>query len=131
MSEVTIKDIARLCGVGVSTVSRAINDHPDINPTTKKHKEEDAILSAARQKALENETKIIDQAKAEAANIIERANHQAELEMKKAQDEIKKEIITVASMVAGKAVSEKLDIEIQDSLIDDTLKEIGEKTWQS
>lgn len=95
------------------------------------HKEEDAILSAARQKALENETKIIDQAKAEAANIIEHANHQAELEMKKAQDEIKKEIITVASMVAGKAVSEKLDIEIQDSLIDDTLKEIGEKTWQS
>ena len=95
------------------------------------HKEEDAILSAARQKALENETKIIDQAKAEAANIIERANHQAELEMKKAQDEIKQEIITVASMVAGKAVSEKLDIEIQDSLIDDTLKEIGEKTWQS
>ena len=54
-----------------------------------------------------------------------------ELEMKKAQDEIKKEIITVASMVAGKAVGEKLDIEIQDSLIDDTLKEIGEKTWQS
>ena len=95
------------------------------------HKEEDAILSAARQKALENETKIIDQAKAEAANIIERANHQAELEMKKAQDEIKKEIITVASMVAGKAVSDKIDIEIQDSLIDDTLKEIGEKTWQS
>ena len=95
------------------------------------HKEEDAILSAARQKALENETKIIDQAKAEAANIIERANHQAELEMKNAQDEFKKEIITVASMVAGKAVSEKLDIEIQDSLIDDTLKEIGEKTWQS
>ena len=95
------------------------------------HKEEDAILSAARQKALENETKIIDQAKAEAANIIARANHQAELEMKKAQDEIKKEIITVASMVAGKAVSEKLDIEIQDSLIDDTLKERGEKTWQS
>ena len=95
------------------------------------HKEEDAILSAARQKALENETKIIDQAKAEAANIIARANHQAELEMKKAQDEIKTEILTVASMVAGKAVSEKLDIEIQDSLIDDTLKEIGEKTWQS
>ena len=95
------------------------------------HKEEDAILSAARQKALENETKIIDQAKAEAANIIERANHQAELEMKKAQDEIKKEIISVAALVAEKVVSDKIDIEIQDSLIDDTLKEIGEKTWQS
>lgn len=35
MESVNIKDIARLCGVGVSTVSRAINNHPDINPETK------------------------------------------------------------------------------------------------
>ncbi len=35
MEEVTIKDVARICGVGVSTVSRAINNHPDINPETK------------------------------------------------------------------------------------------------
>ena len=35
MEKVTIKDIARICGVGVSTVSRAINNHPDINPETK------------------------------------------------------------------------------------------------
>ena len=74
---------------------------------------------------------IIEDAKAEAANIIARANKQAELEMKKAQDEIKKEIISVAALVAEKVVSDKIDIEIQDSLIDDTLKEIGEKTWQS
>ena len=31
----TIKDIAKKCGVGISTVSRALNDHPDINPETK------------------------------------------------------------------------------------------------
>ena len=37
MEELTIKDIARLCGVGVSTVSRAINNHPDINARTKAH----------------------------------------------------------------------------------------------
>lgn len=35
MGEVTIKDIARICGVGVSTVSRAMNNHPDINVETK------------------------------------------------------------------------------------------------
>lgn len=35
MEEITIKDIARMCGVGVSTVSRAMNNHPDINPETK------------------------------------------------------------------------------------------------
>ncbi len=36
MAEITIKDIAKQCGVGISTVSRAINNHPDINPETKK-----------------------------------------------------------------------------------------------
>ncbi len=35
MDQMTIKDIARMCGVGVSTVSRAINNHPDINEETK------------------------------------------------------------------------------------------------
>ncbi|MBQ8597068.1 MAG: LacI family DNA-binding transcriptional regulator [Lachnospiraceae bacterium] len=35
MPEITIKDIAKQCGVGISTVSRAINNHPDINSETK------------------------------------------------------------------------------------------------
>jgi len=35
MESITIKDIARICGVGVSTVSRALNNHPDINPETR------------------------------------------------------------------------------------------------
>lgn len=35
MKTITIKDIARKCGVGVSTVSRAINNHPDISEETK------------------------------------------------------------------------------------------------
>lgn len=95
------------------------------------HKEEDAILSAARKRAFENEAKILDQARAEAANIIARANRQIELEQKKAEDDIKKEIISVASMIAEKVVKEQIDTRIQDSLIDETLKEIGERTWQS
>ncbi len=35
MKEITIKDIAKMCGVGVSTVSRAINNHSDISEKTK------------------------------------------------------------------------------------------------
>ena len=35
MADITIRDIAKRCGVGVSTVSRAINNHPDVNPATK------------------------------------------------------------------------------------------------
>ncbi|MDO4187661.1 MAG: LacI family DNA-binding transcriptional regulator [Lachnospiraceae bacterium] len=36
MEQITIKDIARMCGCGVSTVSRALNNHPDINEATRK-----------------------------------------------------------------------------------------------
>lgn len=36
MADITIKEIAERCGVGVSTVSRALNDHSDINADTKK-----------------------------------------------------------------------------------------------
>lgn len=32
---ITIKDIAKMCGCGVSTVSRALNNHPDINEETR------------------------------------------------------------------------------------------------
>ncbi len=35
MAEITIKDIAKMCGCSVSTVSRALNNHPDINANTK------------------------------------------------------------------------------------------------
>ena len=35
MAAITIIDIAKMCGVGVTTVSRAINNHPDINEDTK------------------------------------------------------------------------------------------------
>lgn len=35
MSDLTIVDIAKLAGVGVSTVSRVINKHPDVSASTK------------------------------------------------------------------------------------------------
>ena len=55
----------------------------------------------------------------------------AELEKKKAADDVKKEIISVASAMAGKVVSASIDTNVQDQLIDETLKEMGESTWLS
>lgn len=92
-------------------------------------KEAEAILSEARQKALQNEAKIIDEAKEEASRIIERANRQAELERKAAADDMKKEMIQVAALMAQKIVAQTVDTKIQDSLVEETLKEIGDKTW--
>ncbi|GAA0743642.1 LacI family DNA-binding transcriptional regulator [Clostridium oceanicum] len=36
MVNLTIKDISRIAGVGVSTVSRVLNDHPDVKDETRK-----------------------------------------------------------------------------------------------
>jgi F-type H+-transporting ATPase subunit b len=94
-------------------------------------KEADEILSAARKKALANEAKIVAEAKEEAARIIARANEEATLEKKRAVDDVKKEMITIASAMAAKVVSASIDTTIQDSLVEETLKEMGDTTWLS
>ncbi len=94
-------------------------------------KEAETILAEARKKALANENKIVADAKEEAARIIERAGVEAELEKKKAADEVKREMVVLASMMAGKVVSAAIDTTVQDSLVEETLKEIGESTWLS
>ena len=94
-------------------------------------KDADAVLSEARQKAVKNEEQIIAQAKDEAANIIRQARNEAELEKQKAADEVKTQIIDVASLMAGKVVAASIDTKVQDSLIEETLKEVGKSTWQS
>lgn len=92
-------------------------------------KEAEAILSEARRKALANENQIVAQAKEEAARILERARVEAELEKQKMADDVKKEMISIASMLAGKVVSASIDTTVQNQLIDETLKEMGEGTW--
>lgn len=94
-------------------------------------KEAEEILSDARKRALANENKIIAQAKEEAAGIIERAKVEAELEKQKAADDVKREMVVIASMMAGKVVKASIDTSIQESLVNETLKEIGESTWLS
>ena len=94
-------------------------------------KEAEAILGEARKRALNNENQIVAEAKEEAAHILERARVEAELEKQKVSDEVKREIIAVAAVMAGKVVSASIDTAVQNQLIDDTLKEMGEKTWLS
>mgnify|MGYP003308651343 CR=1 FL=1 len=94
-------------------------------------KEAEAILSEARQKALKNEQRIIDEAKEEARRIIKHAQEEALLEQKRAMDDVKREIIDVAALMAQKVVSASIDTEIQDTLIEETLKEMGDSTWLS
>ena len=94
-------------------------------------RESEEILSEARRKAKVNEAQIVAEAKEEANRIIERARTEAELEKQKAADDVKREMVVLASLMAGKVVKASINTEVQESLVNDTLKEIGESTWLS
>lgn len=95
------------------------------------NKEAEAILSETRKKAQKKENEIVGEAKAEAGRILERANKEIELEKSKVKDEVKKEMITVASLMAGKVAAASIDEKAQAELIENTLKEMGDETWQN
>ena len=94
-------------------------------------KEVEAILSEARKKAIANESRIIAEAKEEAARIIAQAEKEAELEKKRVAAEVKQEMISVASLMAAKVISAQVNTSIQDELVEETLKEMGDTTWRS
>ena len=94
-------------------------------------KEVETILAEARKKALDNEVAIIAQAKEEASKITARAREEAALEQKRVADEMKQQMISVAAAMAQKVVSAQIDANVQSSLVEETLREMGETTWQS
>ena len=94
-------------------------------------KEAEEILTDARKRGMANEAKIVAEAKDEAAKIVERARVEAELEKQKMADEVKREMIAVASVMAARIVQANIDANAQHQLIEETLKEIGDSTWLS
>ncbi len=89
------------------------------------------ILSDARSKALSRENEIVADAKEEASRIIDVARQEAELEKKRVKDEVKQEMISVASIMSEKIVAASIDADKQNALIEQTLEEIGDETWLS
>jgi len=92
-------------------------------------REVDVILNNAHKTGLENEARIVSKAKEEAARIIARAKEEACLEQNRMQDEVKREMIVIATLLASKIVASSMDMKAQDDLVEQTLKEIGESTW--
>ena len=63
-------------------------------------KEAQEILDAARKKAKKQEADILSEAREEANRIVDRANREIELEKKKALEDMKTEIVPIASLMA-------------------------------
>ena len=89
------------------------------------------IMNTARKRAKKQEDEIIAEAKDEAGRIVKRAEKEIALEKNKARDDIKQEIITVATIMTEKFVTDSMDESKQKELFDDALEKIGEDTWQS
>ncbi len=89
------------------------------------------LLADARRKALDKEKEIVEKASEEAHLIKVRAEKEVELEKDKVRDEMKQEMVQVASAMAGRFVAASMDEDKQAQLIDETLKEMGDDTWQN
>lgn len=92
--------------------------------------EAEDIISGARNKARKQEEQIMDEAKIERQRILTRAKEEAKLEKERAADEMKREMIAIASMMAAKAVSASMKPEIQNALVEETMREMGDHTWR-
>lgn len=53
------------------------------------------------------------------------------LERARVADEMKREMIAVAAMMAAKVAAASVTPEVQNKLVEETLREMGERTWRS
>lgn len=88
--------------------------------------EANSILLDATEHAKSRGDKIVSEAKAVAEGIIRQAEFEAELEHKKAVDEIKREIVEVSGAIAEKMLEREIDTENHRNLIDSFIEKIGE-----
>lgn len=95
--------------------------------------EQDAeeIVNQGRKKALRREEEIVGEAQREALLLRERAEKEIALEKSRVRDEVKQEMISVAAAMAGRFVAESMTEAKQEQLVEETLNEMGDDTWQS
>ena len=93
-------------------------------------REAEEILRDARKRGLDNQTAIVNEANEEAARIRQRAKREIELEKQHAMDDVKNEVVTLASAIAAKVVSAGIDTRVQNDLVEETIRELDEGKWQ-
>lgn len=86
----------------------------------------DEILKKASERADVRSEQILSDAKEKADGMIRQAQEQAVLEQKKAQTEIKKEIVDISAMLTEKMLAREINTEDHRKMIDDVISEIGE-----
>ncbi len=93
------------------------------------NQEADEIIREAHKKALNKEKATIAKAKEEADRLLTRAQLDIEREQLKAKDDIKKEIVGIATLMASKFVESSMSERVRHQLLDESIKEMGDTTW--
>ncbi|MBQ2826459.1 MAG: F0F1 ATP synthase subunit B [Clostridia bacterium] len=88
--------------------------------------EAQSIIKTANDKANENSDRIIGDAKDKARDIIRRAEAEADLEYKKAQDDIKQEIVVVSTVLTEKMLEREIDEKDHRELIEAFISNMGD-----
>lgn len=86
-------------------------------------KERDEILHQAYKKAMEKSDQMLFDARREAESIHSRALAELETERQNMDDELRRQMIEIATLMAGRFVEVSIDRETQDRLIENALTE--------
>ena len=89
--------------------------------------ESEEILRRAVRRAELREEEILREADKKAARIMERAEEQIELEKKRAVNDVKDEVSSIALGIAEAVIERDIDKKDHDSLIDEFIDKLGEK----
>ncbi len=88
--------------------------------------EAESIIKDAEAVAYNRGEKIVEQANEKADAIMRRAEKEAELEYKKSEEKIKKEIVDVSSLLAEKILDREIKEEDHHDFIESFIESIGE-----
>ncbi|MGN0705014.1 MAG: F0F1 ATP synthase subunit B [Lentihominibacter sp.] len=89
------------------------------------------IIRDAKQKAEAQAQAIIDEAKAEAAEIIAKAERTIEIEQAKAIEGLHNEIAELALLAAEQIVGDKIEDAGQEAIVDRVIRNAREAEWQN
>ena len=93
--------------------------------------ERDAILSEARKIAAESSQRLLAEAKKEADSIKTRAAANVEMELERAEADIRTAIIDVSSVMAEKFVTLAINKETHDKLFEEAMTGLEGTKWRS
>lgn len=90
-----------------------------------------SILDSVKKRALTDEAAIVKKANEQAEILKGRAYDDIQREKEKAHDEMKRQIIDLSAILTKRYISERIDSDHQNKILDDIIEEMRVAKWQN